>query len=155
LTPLANQLPANDLAIEVGIASLVRTEASSVRAGLTAKPQRRRTDPRKQQKTLFLVMSLVFDELCYRRFEWKCDALNAPSRRAAGRFGFLYEGTFRQAVVVKGLNRDTAWFSIIESEWPRLKGAYEAWLSPDSFDEHGKQRIALSQLTAEDRTCSA
>lgn len=103
-------------------------------------------------EAVFLVASLVFDELGYRRFEWKCDALNAPSRRAAGRFGFLYEGTFRQAVVVKGRNRDTAWFSIIDSEWPRLKRAYEAWLSPDNFDQGGQQRIALSQLTAQDRT---
>ncbi|MHB8293886.1 MAG: GNAT family N-acetyltransferase [Acidimicrobiales bacterium] len=98
-------------------------------------------------EAIFLVMSLVFDELGYRRFEWKCDALNAASRIAAERFGFVYEGTFRQAVVVKGRNRDTAWFSIVDSEWPGLKGVYERWLSPGNFEEGGKQRLALSQLT--------
>ncbi len=103
-------------------------------------------------EAVFLVISLVFDAIGYRRLEWKCDALNARSRRAASRFGFVYEGTFRQAAVVKGRNRDTTWFSIIDSEWPRLKGAYQAWLSPDNFDEDGRQRISLSQLTAENRT---
>jgi RimJ/RimL family protein N-acetyltransferase len=98
-------------------------------------------------EAMAVMMRTVFDELGYRRYEWKCDALNAASRRAAVRFGFIYEGTFRQAVVVKGRNRDTAWFSITDAEWPRLAAAYERWLAPDNFDAEGRQRLALSSLT--------
>lgn len=101
-------------------------------------------------EAMALLASLVFDELGYRRYEWKCDALNAPSVRAATRLGFVYEGTFRQAVVVKGRNRDTAWFSITDSEWPRLKVVYERWLSPGNFADDGTQRVALSVLTDRD-----
>ncbi len=85
----------------------------------------------------------------YRRYEWKCDALNAPSCRAARRLGFLYEGIFRQATVSRGRNRDTAWFAIIDKEWPALKGAFDAWLAPENFDDAGRQKRALSELTAE------
>jgi len=91
-------------------------------------------------------MSWVF-ETGYRRFEWKCDALNLPSRRAAQRFGFSYEGVFRQATVYKGRNRDTAWFAAIDTEWPALRSAYEAWLRPDNFDASGQQRERLSDMT--------
>ena len=92
-----------------------------------------------------LLMRYVFEELGYRRYEWKCDALNAPSRRAAERLGFSYEGTFRQAVVVKGRSRDTAWFSIIDSEWPALGAEFERWLDPANFGPGGEQ---LSPLRA-------
>jgi RimJ/RimL family protein N-acetyltransferase len=95
----------------------------------------------------YLVMRYVFDTLGYRRYEWKCNALNAPSRAAATRLGFTYEGTFRQCMVVKGHNRDTAWFSIVDSEWPPLKRAFEQWLAPGNFDPSGKQRESLSALT--------
>ena len=91
----------------------------------------------------FLLMRHVFDELGYRRYEWKCDSLNAGSRRAALRLGFTYEGTFRQAVVYKGRNRDTAWFSMLDREWPRVREAMEDWLRPDNFDGDGRQRRAL------------
>lgn len=91
----------------------------------------------------FLLMSHVFDDLGYRRYEWKCDALNAPSRRAAARLGFTYEGTFRQALVTKGRNRDTAWFSIIDGEWPALRARFQAWLSPGNFDAEGRQKTRL------------
>lgn len=84
----------------------------------------------------------------YRRFEWKCDSLNAPSRRAAVRLGFSFEGVFRQHMITKGRNRDTAWFSIIDSEWPVLRAAYDAWLAPSNFDAEGQQRRSLSELTA-------
>ena len=90
----------------------------------------------------------VFDELGYRRYEWKCDALNEPSRKAAARLGFSFEGVFRQATIYKGRNRDTAWFAIIDHEWPALKAAYEAWLDPGNFDAHGKQQQSLGALTA-------
>lgn len=97
-------------------------------------------------EAMFLMMRRVFDELGYRRYEWKCDSLNAASRAAAARLGFQYEGTFRQVVVYKGRNRDTAWFSIIDGEWPALRAAYEAWLAPENFDAGGKQKRALSEL---------
>jgi RimJ/RimL family protein N-acetyltransferase len=98
-------------------------------------------------EAMFLMMRRVF-ELGYRRYEWKCDALNAPSRRAAQRLGFSFEGVFRQAIVVKGRNRDTAWYACIDGEWPALREAYERWLDPANFDEQGRQRLSLSSLTA-------
>ncbi|HWB46202.1 MAG TPA: GNAT family protein [Hyphomicrobiaceae bacterium] len=102
-------------------------------------------------EAMFLMMRRVFDELGYRRYEWKCDSLNAPSRAAALRLGFQFEGIFRQAVVYKGRNRDTAWFSIIDSEWPALKRAYEQWLRPENFDAAGQQKQKLSALIAASR----
>jgi len=97
-------------------------------------------------EAMYLMMARVFDELGYRRYEWKCDSLNAPSRAAAARLGFQYEGRFLQAIVNKGRNRDTDWFSIIDSEWPALKRAYEAWLAPENFDVEGRQRRGLADL---------
>ncbi|WP_033727560.1 GNAT family N-acetyltransferase [Pseudomonas cremoricolorata] len=97
----------------------------------------------------YLLMAYAFDELGYRRYEWKCDDLNAPSRRAAERLGFIYEGTFRQAVVYKGRSRDTAWYSIIDSQWPAVRAALQAWLAPENFDEQGRQRQALSSFRAQ------
>ena len=102
-------------------------------------------------EAMFLLMRRVFDELGYRRYEWKCDALNAPSRAAATRLGFMFEGIFRQAVVYKGRNRDTAWFSIIDREWPALKSAYERWFAADNLDAQGRQRRSLGDLIAEAR----
>jgi RimJ/RimL family protein N-acetyltransferase len=98
-------------------------------------------------EAMYLMMRRVFDELGYRRYEWKCNALNAPSRAAAERYGFRFEGIFRQADIVKGRNRDTAWFSIVDSEWPRIKEAFERWLDPGNFDGEGRQRMSLSVLT--------
>jgi len=92
----------------------------------------------------FLMMQRAFEELGYRRYEWKCDALNTPSRRAAERLGFTYEGTFRQATHYKGRNRDTAWFSILDSEWPNLKAKFLRWLSDDNFGADGQQIRALA-----------
>jgi RimJ/RimL family protein N-acetyltransferase len=94
----------------------------------------------------YLFAKHVFDDLGYRRYEWKCNALNAPSRRAAERFGFTFEGIFRQHMIVKGRNRDTAWFAMLDGEWPARKAAYERWLAPDNFDSEGRQRVALSAL---------
>ncbi len=95
----------------------------------------------------FLLMQLAF-ELGYRRYEWKCHALNAASRRAAQRLGLSFEGVFRQAKVVKGRNRDTAWYAAIDAEWPQLKEAFQRWLDPANFDADGQQRSPLSDLTA-------
>jgi len=94
-------------------------------------------------EAMYLMMRRVFDELGYRRYEWKCDSLNAPSRRAAERYGFRFEGIFRNAVVTKGRNRDTAWFSITGEEWPRLRTAFETWLAPTNFDAVGRQLVRL------------
>jgi len=97
-------------------------------------------------EAMFLMMRRVFDELGYRRYEWKCDALNKRSRRAAHRLGFTFEGVFRQATIYKKRNRDTAWFAIIDSEWPDLKAAFESWLSQDNFDAEGNQIRRLDEL---------
>ena len=96
-------------------------------------------------EAMYLMMRHVFDDLKYRRYEWKCDALNAASRSAALRLGFTFEGVFRQATMYKRRNRDTAWFSIIDTEWPSLKQAYQTWLAPDNF-EKDKQKHSLSSL---------
>lgn len=95
----------------------------------------------------FLAMRHVFDDLGYRRYEWKCDDLNAPSRNAAERLGFTYEGTFRQAVVYKGRNRDTAWYALIDRDWPAVRDAFGAWLDPANFDAAGHQRHRLQART--------
>ncbi len=94
-------------------------------------------------EALYLFAKLAFDTLGYRRFEWKCNSLNEPSKNAAQRFGFTFEGVFRQHMVAKGENRDTAWFAMIDSDWPRLKAGYEAWLDPDNFDDAGQQKSKL------------
>jgi RimJ/RimL family protein N-acetyltransferase len=93
-------------------------------------------------EAMFLMMKNAF-ELGYRRYEWKCDALNAASRAAAQRLGFSYEGTFRQATVYKGRNRDTAWYAVLDREWPRLHQAFSRWLEPSNFDDNGRQRVRL------------
>ncbi len=94
-------------------------------------------------EAMFLMMQRAF-QLGYRRYEWKCDALNASSRAAAERLGFSFEGVFRQAAVYKGRNRDTAWYSVIDSDWPRLEEAFRRWLAPANFDEQGRQRVSLA-----------
>ncbi len=107
--------------------------------------------PRLQQtiaatEAMYLMARHVFEDLGYRRYEWKCNALNAPSRKAAPRFGFSFEGIFRQHMIVKGRNRDTAWFSMLDSEWPLRKASFERWLDPSNFDQSGRQKVALSRL---------
>jgi len=99
-------------------------------------------------EAMYLMMRRVFNELGYRRYEWKCDALNAPSRRAALRLGFTFEGVFRQATLYKGRNRDTAWYAVLDREWPERKAAFEAWLDPGNFDQEGRQRARLSPACA-------
>jgi RimJ/RimL family protein N-acetyltransferase len=99
-------------------------------------------------EAIYLLARRAFDELGYRRLEWKCNALNAPSRRAAERFGFTFEGIFRKHLVVKGRNRDTAWYSIVDDEWPAIRAGFEAWLSPHNFDEDGAQKRSLVELRA-------
>ena len=96
-------------------------------------------------EAMYLMMNLVFEDLGYRRYEWKCDALNAPSCAAAKRLGFEFEGIFRQATIYKQRNRDTAWYSIIDREWPVIRQVFENWLSSDNFDADGKQLTRLSE----------
>ena len=107
-------------------------------------PELKRT--RLATEAQYLLARYVFEELEYRRYEWKCDALNQPSRRAAERLGFTYEGRFRQALVYKGRNRDTDWLSMIDKDWPAVKSRLEKWLSPDNFDEKGQQIKSLSDF---------
>lgn len=132
----------------VGVASYLRIDpaAGSIEVGhLRFSPLLQRSVA--STEAMYLMMKRVF-ELGYRRYEWKCDALNAPSRAAAERLGFTFEGVFRQAIVVKRRNRDTAWFSILDSEWPRLDAAFRRWLDPANFAPDGAQRTSLSALTA-------
>jgi RimJ/RimL family protein N-acetyltransferase len=98
-------------------------------------------------ETIYLLARHAFDDLGHRRLEWKCDAANARSRRAAERFGFTFEGVFRQHMIVKGRNRDTAWFSLLDGEWPAARAAFEAWLAPANFDADGRQRHSLAALS--------
>ena len=97
-------------------------------------------------EAMYLMASHVFDDLGYRRYEWKCNAENEASRRAAARLGFTFEGIFRQHMVSRGRNRNTAWFSMLDHEWPARKRAFEAWLDPANFDDSGRQKRSLSQI---------
>jgi len=126
----------------VGVASLMRIDPAP--GVINYAPPLQRTPA--ATEAMYLMMRRVFDELGYRRYEWKCDSLNAPSRAAAQRLGFRYEGIFRQATVYKARNRDTCWFSILDSEWPALKAAFEHWLDPGNFDAAGRQQQSLSSL---------
>ena len=98
-------------------------------------------------EAIFLLLRHAFDDLGYRRIEWKCNALNVASRRAALRFGFTFEGIFYQHRVYKGRNRDTAWYSMMDHEWPAIRSAFDTWLAPSNFDEDGNQRLSLTELT--------
>jgi RimJ/RimL family protein N-acetyltransferase len=132
----------------VGLAAYLRItpSAGSIEVGhLQFSPALQRTAL--ATEAMYLMMKHAF-ELGYRRYEWKCDSLNAKSRAAAERLGFTFEGIWRQAVVVKGRNRDTAWYSTLDGEWPALRLAFERWLDPGNFDGAGRQREPLSALTA-------
>ena len=130
----------------VGYASFMRIEPAhrSIEVGgiLFAPPLQRTAGA---TEAMYLMARHAFEDLLYRRYEWKCDALNAPSRSAALRLGFTFEGIFRQHMIVKGRNRDTAWFSMIDQEWPARKAAFEAWLDPTNFDAGGRQKTPLAR----------
>jgi RimJ/RimL family protein N-acetyltransferase len=133
----------------VGTAALMRIEPihGVIEVGcITYSPRLKST--RAGTEAMYLLMRLVFDELGFRRYEWKCDSLNAASRSAAGRYGFTFEGIFRRAIIYKGRSRDTAWYSIVAEEWPRIRSAFETWLNPDNFDEFECQRRPLSIIRA-------
>lgn len=131
----------------VGVAAYLRIDpnSGSIEVGyINFSPALQRS--RAATEAMFLMMQRAF-ELGYRRYEWKCDALNAPSRAAAQRFGLSFEGVWRQATVYKGRNRDTAWYAATDKDWPALAAAFTAWLAPNNFDESGRQRVALRDLT--------
>jgi len=133
----------------VGVASYLRIDpaSSGIEVGhIHFSPLMQRTVM--ATEALYLMMAHVFDDLGYRRYEWKCNSLNAPSMAAARRLGFTYEGIFRQHMLSKGRNRDTAWFAAMDHEWPALRNAYTAWLSPENFDKAGMQKLRLADLTA-------
>jgi RimJ/RimL family protein N-acetyltransferase len=141
-------LPGRDSAA-AGYASLMRMDPANgvIEAGnIMYSPSLQRTPA--ATEAMFLMARYIFEELGYRRYEWKCNALNLPSRRAAERLGFTFEGVFRQHMIVKGQNRDTAWYSMLDSEWPARKQAFEAWLAEDNFDGEGHQKRALGSLHA-------
>lgn len=131
----------------LGAASYMRQRPAhgSAEIGTVAHGQAMRRTPHGTEAH-YLLAQHVFEGLGYRRYEWKCNAANAASHAAAKRYGFTYEGTFRQDMVTKGRNRDTAWYSMIDSEWPALKARFEAWLDPDNFDADGAQIAQLGQL---------
>ncbi len=137
-----------------GVASYLRItpEAGSIEVGhINLAPEI--AGSRASTEAMYLMMDWAF-AAGYRRYEWKCDALNLPSRKAAQRLGFSYEGIFRQATVYRHRNRDTAWFAIIDSEWPALREAYAAWLAPANFDAAGRQKENLADLTGRVRAAS-
>ncbi len=145
--PFFHAVVARDSGKAVGVASYLRIEPAvgCIEVGhINYAPALQRTPA--ATEAMYLLMARAFDELGYRRYEWKCDALNAPSKRAAERLGFRYEGLFRQATLYKGRNRDTSWYAVLDSEWPRLKAAFQAWLAPENLDEEGRQRADLRTI---------
>ena len=150
--PLFHAIVNASTGLAIGVAGYLRIDPliGSIEVGhLSYSPLLQRTPA--ATEAMYLMMRRVFD-LGYRRYEWKCHALNAPSRSAAQRLGFSFEGVFRQATVVKGRNRDTAWYATLDADWPTLKEAFGHWLDPANFDEQGKQRVRLSALTANRRS---
>ena len=125
----------------------IAPEAGSIEVGsILYSPRLQRTPM--STEVMYLMMQHAFDVLGYRRYEWKCDSLNEPSRHAAERLGFSYEGTFRQALVYKQRNRDTAWYAIIDRDWPAIRRGYEAWFDPANFDKEGRQKQSLATFIA-------
>jgi len=147
IDPLFHTIIDNNTNQAVGLASYLRIEPAPgvIEVGhihFSPKIQRSRIST----EAMYLMMKRVFDELGYRRYEWKCDALNQPSRNAAHRYGFQFEGIFRQATMYKNRNRDTAWFAIIDKDWPKQQAVFEHWLKPENFDKDGLQIKKLSDF---------
>jgi RimJ/RimL family protein N-acetyltransferase len=142
--PLFSAIVDRATGLATGMASLMRIEPKHrviEVGGIMYSPLLQRT--RGATEAMYLMARYVFDELGYRRYEWKCNSLNEPSRHAAQRLGFQYEGLFRQHMIIKGVNRDTAWFSMLDTEWLSRKVEFERWLLPENFDEAGRQKSAL------------
>ncbi|MEO1201481.1 MAG: GNAT family protein [Pseudomonadota bacterium] len=140
----------------VGVAAYMRIQpdVGVIEVGnITFSPALQKTP--QATEAMFLMMQRVFDELGYRRYEWKCDSLNAASRKSAERLGFSFDGIFEQAIVYKGRNRDTAWYSILDRDWPDLRDAYIGWLDPDNFDDQGLQQRTLKRFASLKRPSDA
>ena len=131
----------------LGMASYmrIRPEHGSAEVGFVCFSKAMQRTPAATE-AMYLMARHLFDDLGYRRYEWKCDNANEKSRRAAERLGFAFEGVFRQDMVMKGRNRDTAWYSMLDTEWPAAKAAFEAWLAPENFDGEGRQRNKLADI---------
>lgn len=145
--PLVHTILLAETGRAVGVASFMRIDPAAgviEVGGINYSPLLQRQPA--ATEAMYLMMRRAFDELGYRRYEWKCDSFNAASRAAAERLGFRFEGIFRQATIYKGRSRDTAWFSIIDGEWPALKQAFERWLAPENFAADGRQKRRLSEL---------
>lgn len=145
--PLFYAFVRRDTGKAAGMGAFMRLDAANgvIEIGhIWMAPDMQRT--RESTEAIYLMMRHAFDELGVRRLEWKCDALNAPSRRAAERFGFTYEGTFRHHLIVKGRNRDTAWYAMIDREWPGRRAAFQAWLKDANFDAAGRQKTPLPRF---------
>jgi RimJ/RimL family protein N-acetyltransferase len=145
--PLTHAIIDNATGATVGTAAYMRIDPvfGAIEIGsITYSPRLQRRPA--GTEAMYLMMRRVFDELGYRRYEWKCTSLNMPSRAAALRLGFQYEGLFRQATIARGRNRDTTWFSVIDREWPALRTAFERWLDPANFDAAGRQRQSLASF---------
>jgi RimJ/RimL family protein N-acetyltransferase len=148
--PLLWAIVDNATDLPVGQASYLRIEPAhrSIEVGnIIFSPALQRSPG--ATEAMYLMARYAFEDLGYRRYEWKCNALNQPSRRAASRLGFTFEGVFRQHMIIKGRNRDTAWFSMLDSEWPLRRANFERWLAPSNFDETGRQRLSLSRLNGQ------
>ena len=143
--PLFHAVVDNATGLALGHASFMRIEPKHrviEVGGIMFGPSLQRT--RGATESMYLMAKHAFEEMGYRRYEWKCNSLNEPSRRAALRYGFFFEGIFRQHMIIKGVNRDTAWFSMLDSEWPARKAAFESWLDPVNFDPAGNQKNRLT-----------
>ena len=154
--PLTHAIIDNATGAAVGTAAYMRIDRHSgvIEVGsITYSPRLQRRPA--GTEAMYLMMRRVFDELGYRRYEWKCNSLNMPSRAAALRLGFQYEGMFRQATIARGRNRDTTWFSVIDREWPALRVAFERWLDPANFDAAGQQRRSLASFRSSGRMISS
>ena len=130
--------------VPLGMGAFMRSDAAHgvIEIGhIWMSPELQQT--REATEAIFLMIRHCFDDLGVRRLEWKCDSLNAPSRKAAERFGFAFEGIFRQHFIIKGRNRDTAWFAMLDKDWPRVRAGFEAWLKPENFDAGGRQKHKL------------
>jgi RimJ/RimL family protein N-acetyltransferase len=146
LVPLVIIDEADTLPLGIACYMRIASAVGSIEIGhICLSPRLQRT--RAATEAMMLMLSHVFDDLGYRRCEWKCDALNAASRQAAERLGFCFEGIFRQATIYKGRNRDTAWYSIIDGQWPTLRKILQDWLNPSNFDQRGQQLTRLSRAT--------
>ncbi len=141
--------PSSGAALGTASYMRVRPDMGSAEIGCVIFSERLKRTPAATE-AMFLMARHIFDDLGYRRYEWKCDNGNASSKRAAERLGFSFEGVFRQDMVVKGRNRDTAWYSMLDGDWPRLKSAFEIWLASDNFTD-GRQKRALAQIRGEAR----